>query len=87
MEENQNKRRSEFDKLTDDLTGKHSKKMNAILLTQGDEMGSENDFANNFFKLLEFIKPKLQRAEVRQEESNQDITIEHVVVNNEDTSN
>ena len=74
------KRRTEFDKLADDLTGKHSKKMNAILLTQGDELGSENDFANNYFKAMEYIKPKLQRAEVTSKQEEQKIIIEHVTV-------
>ena len=73
-------RRTEFDKLTDDLTGKHSKKLNAILLTQGEELGSENDFANNYFKLLEYVQPKLQRMEILEEEREQVITIEHVTV-------
>jgi hypothetical protein len=75
-------RESEFDRLAKDVTGKHSKRMNAILLTMGDE--DEDAFANNFFKLLEYVSPKLQRQEVVTDEAEQVITIQHVTITPEE---
>ena len=65
---------SEFDTLMEDMRGKHSKRMNAILLTSADD----DEFSINYFKLLEYSAPKLQRTEVIQEAEDQVITIEHV---------
>lgn len=48
----------------------HSKRLNAILHTCNKEQ-----FCINYFKLLEFVKPKLQRAEQRSEKENQITTI------------
>jgi hypothetical protein len=73
---------SEFEKLLIDIKGKHSKRLNAILLTMGSE--DEEAFANNYFKILEFVKPKLQRKEIISEEIDQVITIEHVITKSED---
>jgi hypothetical protein len=77
-------RLTEFDKLAADLTGKHSKRMNAIILTQSEEMGSEDEFCVNYFKLLEYVHPKLQRTEIQEEEKEIVVTIEHVTVVKDD---
>ena len=77
-----NKRETEFDRLAKDVTGKHSKRMNAILLTMGEE--DEDAFANNYFKLLEYVSPKLQRQEVVKDEVEQTITIQHVTITPEE---
>ena len=77
-------RRTEFDKLAEDLSGKHSKRMNAIMLTQSTELGSEDDFSVNFFKLLEYVKPKLQRTEIKENKVDQVITINHVTTTRDD---
>ena len=69
-------RTSEFDKFLEDVRGKHSKRLNAILLTQSKD--DEAEFTINYFKALEYAAPKLQRTEVVQEEVEQTITIEHV---------
>ena len=65
-------RKSEFEKLLEDVKGTHSKRLNAILKTMDDE-----DFAVNYFKVLEYASPKLQRSEVIEEAKEQKITIEH----------
>lgn len=74
-------RKSEFEKLIEDVNGKHSKRVNAILLTQGDDPakeGSDNEaFLVNYFKILEYAAPKLQRSEIVEEAKEQTITIEH----------
>jgi len=70
------KRQTEFEKLLEDVRGKHSKRMNAILLTASE--GDEEAFAVNFFKMLEYASPKLQRSEVFSEVKEQTITINHV---------
>ena len=69
------KSESEFEKLMADVRGKHSKRINAILLTQGQS--EEEAFAVNYFKLLEYASPKLQRSEIIEETKEQKITIEH----------
>ena len=72
-------RKTELDKLIDDINGKHSKRMNAILLTSGkDKSGDHADFAVNYFKMLEYATPKLQRSEIMQETQEQVIKIVHV---------
>lgn len=58
--------------LKEAIKGKHSKRMNAILHTCDDEQ-----FCVNYFKVLEYVKPKLQRAEVISEAEDQVITIVH----------
>ncbi len=66
-------KKSEFDKLLEDLETNHSKRMNAIMVTAEDE-----EFAVLYHKLLEYSKPKLQRSEVITESEEQVITIQHV---------
>ena len=66
-------RKTELDKLIEDVSGKHSKRMNAILATSIGE-----DFTVNFFKMLEYATPKLQRSEIMQETQEQVIKIVHV---------
>ena len=67
-----NKIKSQWGLLKEAIEGKHSKRLNAILHTCDDI-----EFAKNFIKLLEFVKPKLQRAEHRNETEDQVITIVH----------
>ncbi len=72
-------RKTELDKLIEDIRGKHAKRMNAILLTSSDENSDKTDeFAVNFFKMLEYASPKLQRSEIIEETKEQIITIVHV---------
>ena len=52
-------RETPFDSLMKDVTGRHAKRMNAIL-----EVAEDEDFSVNYFKLLEYVKPKLQRQEL-----------------------
>lgn len=68
------KRKTELDKLLEDVTGKFAKKANAILMGMEDEQ----EFLVSYMKLLEYAKPKLQRSEVIQENPGLEITIEHV---------
>jgi|TARA_B110000908_G_scaffold35489_1_gene42547 hypothetical protein len=75
MSKEKNTRKSNFELLLDDVKGKHSKKVNAILLTQGE--GDEEAFMVNYFKILEYVSPKLQRREIIEEERDSTITIEH----------
>jgi hypothetical protein len=79
MAKNEKKaRKTDFDTLLEDLGGKHSKRANAILLTQGGEdSGDDEAFMVNYFKLLEYHKPKLQRREIIEDEKDTVITIEH----------
>lgn len=49
----------EFNKLIDDLTGKHAERMNRML----DEL-PDRQFRIVYPKLLEFCIPKLQRQEI-----------------------
>lgn len=70
--EEKKKRISEFDMLADDVQGKHSKRFNAMLVTMDDE-----DFAVNYFKILEYTAPKLQRREIVEEEKEFKLTLEH----------
>tara|TARA_R110000772_G_scaffold188838_1_gene299915 strand:+ start:503 stop:751 length:249 start_codon:yes stop_codon:yes gene_type:complete len=66
-------RKSELDNLVEDVRGRHSKRMNAILATSDDE-----DFAISYFKLLEYATPKLQRQEISSKIEIDKITIERV---------
>jgi|TARA_R100001463_G_scaffold105004_1_gene159527 hypothetical protein len=50
---------TELKRLIDNFETTHSKRMNEILATMDDE-----EFAVAYFKLMEYVKPKLQRAEV-----------------------
>jgi hypothetical protein len=60
MSKGENKRLiSQLDKLIDDFTGVHSKRMNEILATMDDD-----EFSVTYFKLMEYARPKLQRSEV-----------------------
>jgi hypothetical protein len=55
--------------------GKHSDRLNAILATTEDD----EEFLLNYFKLLEYIQPKLQRTEINQESEEEiKLTIEYV---------
>lgn len=69
------KRETDFDSLMADVRGKHSKRMNAILVTSEDE-----DFAVNYFKILEYTTPKLQRQELTGSLEVNRVTIEHVTI-------
>lgn len=55
--------------------GQHSDRVNAILATTEDD----EEFLLNYFKLLEYVQPKLQRTEV-ESTSEEDIklTVEYV---------
>jgi len=66
-------RKTDFELLVDDVAGKHSKRMNAMLLAMEDE-----DFAVAYFKVLEYAKPKLQRQELNATVEVNKITIERV---------
>ena len=66
-------RKSELDVFVSDLTGKHAKRMNAVLCTMDDE-----DFTVAYFKALEYAAPKLQRSEIINENVDQKIEIIHV---------
>lgn len=72
MGKEENKRLSSFDKLMQDVKGVHSKRLNAMLVTMDDE-----DFALNYFKILEYAAPKLQRQEIVEEEKDFVVTLEH----------
>ncbi|MCZ6595479.1 MAG: hypothetical protein O6943_11285 [Bacteroidetes bacterium] len=64
--------KSQWGLLKEAMEGKHSKRFNAILHTCDDI-----EFAKNFIKLLEFVQPKLARAEVSNDAEDQVITIVH----------
>lgn len=68
-----NERKSEFELLIEDVKGRHSKRMNAILSTLDEE-----DFAIAYFKILEYATPKLQRQEISGTIEIDQITIERV---------
>ena len=57
-------------KLKDAMLDKHSDRVNAILATTEDD----EEFLLNFFKLLEYVQPKLQRTEVKHE-AEEDLTL------------
>ena len=67
-----NRLKSNWGLLREAMEGKHAKRMNAILHTCDDDQ-----FCVNYFKLLEFVKPKMQRAEVITETEEQVIRIVH----------
>ena len=73
MEKTNKDRNTQLETLMSDLTGKHSKRMNALLVTMDDE-----DFTVNYWKGLEYSTPKLQRTEILQAEQDINITIDHV---------
>ena len=57
-------------RLRESVIGKHADRVNAILTeTEDDE-----EFLLNYFKLLEYVQPKLQRTEIQQE-SEDEITL------------
>ena len=66
---------TQLDQLLEDITGRHAKKMNAIL-----EVLDEEDFVVSYLKLLEFAAPKLQRTEFNANIEIDTITVEHVSV-------
>jgi len=67
-----NRPKSQWGLLKEAMEGKHSKRFNAILHTCDDI-----EFAKNYIKILEFVKPKLQRAEESAMLEDQIITIVH----------
>ena len=69
------KRESEFDGLLKDIRGRHSKRMNAIMTVMDDE-----EFCVAYFKALEYATPKLQRQELTGAVEVNKVTIEHVVI-------
>jgi len=69
------KRKTELENFMGDITGKHSKRMNAILVTLEDE-----DFMIAYFKALEYATPKLQRQELTGQLAVNKIIVEHVAV-------
>ena len=75
-------RETDFDSLMKDVRGRHSKRMNAILVTSEDE-----DFAVNYFKILEYTTPKLQRQELTGALEVNRVTIEHVTIPVEEIEN
>ena len=72
-------RKTEFEKLLDNMQGVHSKRMNAILVTMEDD-----DFVVAYFKTLEFSAPKLQRREISVEATETTLIIEHVTTSAKD---
>lgn len=66
------KKISQWELLQEAIKGGHSKRLNAILHTCPDD-----EFCINYFKILEYVKPKLQRAEVSSIAEDQVITIVH----------
>ena len=71
------KKISQWQLLQEAIKGSHSKRINAILHTCSDEQ-----FCINYFKILEYVKPKLQRAEAISEKEDQVITIVHTYSEN-----
>jgi site-specific DNA-cytosine methylase len=69
-------RQTELERLMENVSGIHSKRMNAILLTMDDE-----DFTVNFFKALEYSAPKLQRREIVETDKSMNITVTHITEN------
>ena len=65
--------KSNWGLLKEAVEGNHAKRMNAILHTCDDDQ-----FCINYFKLLEYVRPKMQRAEVVSKGEDQVITIVHV---------
>lgn len=59
MANNNNRIDSELERMMDNFTDTHSKRMNEILATLDDE-----EFTVAYFKLLEYVRPKLQRSEI-----------------------
>ena len=76
MGKKNNKKATQLETLMEDVTGRHSKRMNAILATMEDE-----DFVVAYFKALEYSAPKLQRQEVITSSKQTKVIIEHVTVN------
>ena len=66
------KKKSQWGLLKEAMEGKHSKRFNAILHTCDDI-----EFAKNYVKLLEFVQPKLARAETVNDVEDHVITIVH----------
>jgi hypothetical protein len=65
--------KSQWGMLKEAMEGEHSKRMNAILHTCDDDQ-----FCVNYFKMLEYVRPKMQRAEVVSKVEDQVIRIVHV---------
>jgi len=68
-------RKTELEHFLEDVQGKHSKRMNALLLTMEDE-----DFMVAYFKALEYSTPKLQRQELTGNLAVNKIIVEHVAI-------
>lgn len=75
-------RKTAFEQLCDDIGGRHSKRLNAILETMDDE-----NFVVTYFKALEYAKPKLQRQEISGKVEIDSITIERVDISSDEIEN
>jgi hypothetical protein len=69
---------SEWELLCQAITGKHAKRMNAVLETLVDE-----DFMIQYPKLLEFVVPKITRTELDDQREEQVIKVIHVSAEDE----
>lgn len=77
MSKNEEKNRvKSFDQLIEHFNTTHSKKAHAILLEQGEE--DPDAFMVNFFKLAEYVRPKLQRNEMQVEDTEIKVNLHHV---------
>lgn len=72
-------RKTSFEKLCEDISGRHAKRLNAAL----DSMDDEN-FVLAYFKALEYVKPKLQRQEIDAKVEVDSITIERVTISSDE---
>lgn len=65
--------KTDYDRLLDDFKNVNSKRMREIMVLSDDE-----EFARNYFKILEYVAPKLQRTEIIDEKTkDREITITH----------
>ena len=81
MGKEENKRETQFEGLLKDVKGKHSKRMNAMLIASDDE-----DFSVMYFKILEYATPKLQRQEISATVEVDEMVIKHVQISEKDIS-
>ena len=75
-------RKTAFEKLCEDIGGRHAKRLNAMMDTADDE-----NFAIMYFKALEYAKPKLQRQEISGKVEVDSITIERVDISSDEIEN
>ena len=64
------RRTKQFERLVEHIEGKHAVRFDAVLETMDDET-----FALNYIKILEYVKPKLQRTDLSIEEEDTTINI------------